>query len=208
MTAIGGLAMKSGKWLIVMLILLVLPLMADDQTKQNVETEASASSLRQAIMDRFGRPDRIVGGENSLLCYGLKNGDTLTFVIAGDRVLGVTQNKKTDLKKVVGEKVTLVGVYNGLAKGNDQVVTADGQWFWLQGKNDFSRHGQLVSVTGVLEYFPGTHGPADVQGIPAHYYMKSGSLELKALYPLKFVYRQPNEQSQQNKTEGSNNPFE
>lgn len=190
--------MKSGKWLIVMLMLLVMPLMADDQTKQNVETEASAPSLRQAIVDRFGRPDRIVGDENSLLCYGLKNGDTLTFVIAGDRVLGVTQNRKTDLKKVVGEKVTLGGVYNGLAKGNDQVVTADGQWFWLQGKNDISKHGQLVSVTGVLEYFPGTHGPANAPWIPAHYYMKSGSWELTALYPLKFVDRQDAEPSPAN----------
>lgn len=200
--------MKSGTWLIVMLILPVLPLMADDQIKQNVEREASASSLRQAIVNRFGRPDRIVGDENSLLCYRLKNGETLTFVLAGDRVLGVKQSRKIDLKKVLGEKVTLVGVYNGMAKGNDQVVTADGQWFWLQGKNDFSRHGQLISVTGVLKYFPGTHGPADVQGIPAHYYMKSGSWELKALYPLKFVARQPNEKSQQNKMKGSNNPLE
>jgi hypothetical protein len=142
--------------------------------------------LRQAIESRFGRPDRVFGATNCLLCYRLQTGDTLTLVLTDEKIVGVEHSKKIDLKNVVGQKVTLVGVYNGWAKAYDQILMPDGQFFWLQGRNDASRGGELVSVTGVLEHFAGTHGLATRQGIPPHYFVDSKSAELKVLYPFKF----------------------
>lgn len=150
------------------------------------EQHQGKMALRQAVESRFGRPDRIFGAANCLLCYRLQTGDMLTFVVAEDKVVGIEHAEKINLKGVVGQKVTLVGVYNGWAKAYDQILMPDGQFFWLQGRNDASRDGELVSVTGVLGYLPGTHGPPNVQGIPAHYYMESKSAELKVLYPFKF----------------------
>ena len=178
------------------------------EPKNKVESGVTIPTLQRAIENRFGRPDRIVGEENSLLQYRLENGDTLTLVLAHERVLGIEYAKKNDLRTAVGKKLTLVGVYNGFAKGDDQIVMADGQSFWLQGRNNVFDDGKLVSVTGVREYFPGTNGPVYVQGVPAHYYMKSDSTELKLLYPLKFLNRTPIEPPQQKESGGSGDPFE
>jgi hypothetical protein len=145
-------------------------------------------TLQQAIEKRFGRPDRILGGTNSLLCYRLEFGDTLMLVLANEKVVGIEHSVKADLKDLVGEKVTLNGVYNGMAKADPEIIMPDGQSFSLPNQRA-SHHGELVSVTGVLRYFPGTNGPPDVQGIPPHYYMESNSAELKTLYPFKFVDR-------------------
>ncbi len=40
-----------------------------------------------AIRSRFGKPDRVTGGGRTLLHYDLPNGDTLTFVVSGAKVL-------------------------------------------------------------------------------------------------------------------------
>ena len=162
-----------------------------EQTRpiQQEAVKKAIPTLRQAIEKRFGRPDRIFGGINSLLCYWLESGDTLTFVLADEKVVGIEHSVKADLKDLVGEKVTLNGVYNGMAKADPEIIMANGQWFWLSNDRAASHHGELVSVTGVLRYFPATHGPPDVQGIPPHYYMESNSAELKTLYPFKFVDR-------------------
>jgi len=199
-------------------IMLLLPstetrLSLGGEPEKQVGVKATIPTLRQAIESRFGRPDRIVGEENSLLQYRLENGDTLTLVLAGETLLGIEHAKKIDLNKVVGTKVTLVGVYNGLAKASDQIVMADGQWFWLQNQNKVSENGKLVSATGVLKYFPGRNGPTNVHGPPAqtppaHYYMESDSTKLKVLYPVKFEDRKTTERSQQKKSEGSGAPFE
>lgn len=166
------------------------------ESEEKIGVGTAIPRLQQAIEKRFGRPDSIVGEENCLLNYRLKNGDTLTLVLADEKVVGIEHSKKIDLSKVVGKKVTLVGVYNGIAKGRDFIMMADGNDFRLKGRNKVSDNGKLVSVTGVLEYFPGTNGPDNVQGIPPHYYMESKSVEIKALYPFKFVKRRPVKESQ------------
>jgi hypothetical protein len=161
----------------------------DPVQQKSIPSEKSPSSLRQTIENRFGRPDRVFGETNSLLCYRLENGDILMIVLADEKVTGIEHVRKIDLKEAVGRKVTLIGVYNGRAKADDQIRMPDGQWFWLQGRGHWPDDGKLVSATGVVKYFPGTHVPAHIQGIPPHYYMESGPIELKVLYPEKFVDR-------------------
>jgi hypothetical protein len=193
--------------IIILLSLSFIQLSSGDEPEKNAGEVATISKLQQAIEKRLGRPDRIIGVGNSLLQYNLENGDILTLVLADEKVLGIEHTKKVDLNKVVGKKVTLIGVYNGFAKASDQIVMADGQWFWLQNKNNISDNGKLVSVAGVLKYFSGTHGPKNVQGIPPHYYMESDSAELKFLYPFKFLKPEPIEMPQK-KSVGSQDPFE
>ena len=193
--------------MIILLLLSQTQLSSGYEPEKNVGDVATIPTLQQAIEKRLGRPDRIIGVGNSLLHYNLENGDILTLVLADEKVIGIEHIKKVDLNKVIGKKVTLIGVYNGFAKSNDQIVMADGQWFWLQNKNNESDNGKLVSVTGVIKYFPGTHGPENVQGIPPHYYMESDSTELKVLYPLKFLKPEPIEKPQK-KSVGSRDPFE
>jgi hypothetical protein len=42
-----------------------------------------------------------------------------------------------------------------------------------------------------------------VQGIPPHYYMESGSAEIKILYPFKFVKRRPIESARPRNSQDS-----
>lgn len=141
-------------------------------------------TLRQAIEKRFGRPDRVVGERNSLLCYHLENGETLIIVVGNEKILGIEHTKDIDLKKAVGVKVTIVGVYR-LAKGDDEVVPALGERVSIAGEhNGLSRYDRLVSVTGVLHYFPGNLSPYH-EGIPPYYYLERDSVVLKVLYPIK-----------------------
>jgi hypothetical protein len=200
--------------IIVLLSLAGLQVSSGGEPEKKVGAGATIPTLQQAIENRFGRPDRIVGEGNSLLQYRLENEDTLTIILANEKVVGIEHAKKTDLKKVVGKNVTLVGVYNGLAKASDQIVLADGQWFWLENRHKESDDGKIAFVTGVLKYFPGTDDLAHAQigpvpqGIPSHYYMESDSAEIKFLYPFKFVKRPPIESSRPGKSQGSADPFE
>ncbi len=50
--------------------------------------------LLQAIQKRFGRPDRVTGSGRMFIHYDLQNGDTLTLIISGDKVIGVQHEKK------------------------------------------------------------------------------------------------------------------
>jgi hypothetical protein len=45
--------------------------------------------LLQAIQERFGEPDRVTGSGRLFLQYRLQNGDTLTLIVSGDRVIGI-----------------------------------------------------------------------------------------------------------------------
>lgn len=45
--------------------------------------------LLQAIQHRLGRPDRVSGSGRMFLHYDLENGETLTLIVSGDRVIGV-----------------------------------------------------------------------------------------------------------------------
>lgn len=173
------------------------------ETAQKAGINTTLLTLRQAIENRLGRPNRVIGDEDSLLLYHLENGDTLTFVLAGNSVLGIEHTKRLDLKGLVGKKITIVGVYNGLAKGDDQILTPDGNVVDIEGRHDMSRHGKLVSATAVLAFFPGTNGPVDVQGIPRHYYMKSNTTVLNERYPTTFEKIKPVERSQQIDGSGS-----
>jgi hypothetical protein len=154
---------------------------------KNIGAEATTPKLKRAIEKRFGRPDRIVGDKNCLLHYDLENGDTLTIVLADEDVVGIQHTTKIDLSKLVGKKVTLVGVYIGTKLG-EEISLLTGEDVVLAHRTDSSQDGKLVSVTGVLKYFPATHGPADRQAPAPHYYMESDSVELKVLYPFKFLY--------------------
>ncbi len=157
-----------------------------DEPANEVGGRVTTPTLRRMIEDRFGRPDRTIGNSNSLLCYDLANGDTLTLVVADGKVVGIEHIQKTDLHKVVGETVTLVGVHNELAKSSRQMLLADGHAVELEGRK-IPKYGKLVSITGMLKYSPGTSGPADNQQIPPHYYMESDSVEIKVLYPFTFL---------------------
>ena len=107
---------------VVLCAIMFLPSLAGIQLSSGGEPEKKVGAgvtiptLQQAIENRFGRPDRTVGEGNSLLAYRLENGDFVTIVLANDKVVGIEHTAKVDLKKVVGEKVSLVGVYNGFVK--------------------------------------------------------------------------------------------
>ncbi len=45
--------------------------------------------LLQAIQKRFGEPDRVTGNGRLFIQYRLQNGDTLTLIVSGDKVIGI-----------------------------------------------------------------------------------------------------------------------
>jgi len=47
-----------------------------------------------AIEQRFGRPDRVTGSGRAFLHYDLSNGDTVTLVVSGDRIIGLQHDQK------------------------------------------------------------------------------------------------------------------
>lgn len=59
------------------------------QDKRGVDLPEGDPLLR-AIQARLGRPDRVTGSGRTLLHYDLKTGDTLTLVVSGNKVVGVT----------------------------------------------------------------------------------------------------------------------
>jgi hypothetical protein len=197
--------------IVILLSISLIQLSSGDEPEKAVGEVATISKLQQAIEKRLGRPNSVIGVGNCLLHYNLENGDILTLVLADEKVLGIEHTKKVDLNKVIGKKVTLIGVYNGHAKAYDEIVMADGQYFYLQNQNKVSEDGKLVSVTGVLKYFSGTNDPVyskgpTPQGIPPHYYMESDSVELKVLYPFKFLRPEQIEKSKE-KSIDSGDPF-
>jgi hypothetical protein len=62
--------------------------------------------LLRAIQKRFGKPDRVTGSGRAFIHYDLQNGDTLTLVVSGRKVLGAYQTtpdapKANDLEDVL-----------------------------------------------------------------------------------------------------------
>lgn len=51
--------------------------------------------LMHAIDQRFGRPDRVTGSGRAFLQYDLSNGDTVTLVVSGDRIIGLQHDKRS-----------------------------------------------------------------------------------------------------------------
>jgi len=47
-----------------------------------------------AIEQRFGRPDRVTGSGRAFLHYDLSNGDTVTLVVSGGRIVGLQHDQK------------------------------------------------------------------------------------------------------------------
>jgi len=47
-----------------------------------------------AIEQRFGRPDRVSGSGRAFLHYDLSNGDTVTLVVSGGRIIGLQHDQK------------------------------------------------------------------------------------------------------------------
>ena len=50
--------------------------------------------LMAAIEQRFGRPDRITGSGRTFLHYDLSNGDAVTLIVSGGRVIGLQHDQK------------------------------------------------------------------------------------------------------------------
>jgi hypothetical protein len=50
--------------------------------------------LLQAIQKRFGRPDRVTGSGRMFIHYDLENGDTLTLIVSGGKVIGIEHTPK------------------------------------------------------------------------------------------------------------------
>ncbi len=53
--------------------------------------------LLEAIQKRFGKPDRVTGSGRVFIHYNLNNGDTLTLVVSGAKVLGIEHKTKTSM---------------------------------------------------------------------------------------------------------------
>jgi hypothetical protein len=63
----------------------------DAKGKQGVDLPKD-DPLLHAIQKRFGKPDRVTGSGRAFIHYDLSNGDTLTFVVSGAKMLG-TEHK-------------------------------------------------------------------------------------------------------------------
>ena len=127
--------------------------------------------LRRAIEKRFGPPDRS-DNENNCLHYDLSTGDILTLILDGERLLGTVTTRATNLKSVVGKRVTLVGQL-GMDVDGDAVYTPDGATVQLGGRDARDTPSNaFVSVTGVVE-----RGPWD--------YRLTGKVDIKILYGAK-----------------------
>jgi hypothetical protein len=64
--------------------------------------------LLEAIRQRFGNADRVTGSGRGFLHYDLPNGDTLTFVVSGAKVLGAehkTNQPKGDLVAAIRSRL-------------------------------------------------------------------------------------------------------
>jgi hypothetical protein len=76
--------------------LLISPESSAPQTVELGKNDA----LLKAIQSRFGKADRVTGSDREFIHYDLPNGDTLTFVVNGAKVLGAehkTGQPKGDL---------------------------------------------------------------------------------------------------------------
>jgi hypothetical protein len=65
----------------------------DPKAAQGVDL-GKGDPLLEAIQSRFGKPDRVTGSGRTFIHYDLSNGDTLTFVVSGAKVLGTEHNTK------------------------------------------------------------------------------------------------------------------
>lgn len=55
---------------------------------------SSGDPLIDAIDQRFGRPYRVTGSGRAFLHYDLSNGDTITLVVSGGRIIGLQHDQK------------------------------------------------------------------------------------------------------------------
>jgi hypothetical protein len=54
----------------------------------------SGDPLMVAIEQRFGRPDRVTGSGRAFLHYDLSNGDVVTLVVSGSKIIGLQHGQK------------------------------------------------------------------------------------------------------------------
>lgn len=52
------------------------------------ESSAPDDPIHSAVVDRLGSPDAVTGSGRSFLHYEIANGQTITVIISGDRVIG------------------------------------------------------------------------------------------------------------------------
>jgi hypothetical protein len=111
----------------------------DAKGKQGVDLPKD-DPLLQAIQKRFGKPDRVTGSGRAFIHYDLSNGETLTFVVSGAKVLGTehkTKQPKGDLSDAIQsrlgkpDRVTGSGrafIHYELSNGDTlTLVVSDGQ---------------------------------------------------------------------------------
>jgi hypothetical protein len=79
----------------------------DPKAAQGVDL-GKGDPLLEAIQSRLGKPDRVTGSGRAFLHYDLSNGDTLTFVVSGAKVLGTehkTKQPKGDLLDAIRSRL-------------------------------------------------------------------------------------------------------
>ena len=54
----------------------------------------SGDPLMDAIEERFGRTDRVTGSGRAFLHYDLPNGDTVTLIVSGSKIIGIQHDPK------------------------------------------------------------------------------------------------------------------
>lgn len=66
---------------------------ADAQGEQGVDLPKN-DQLLHAIQKRFGKPNRVTGSGRMFIHYDLQNGDTLTLIESGGKVIGIEHKTK------------------------------------------------------------------------------------------------------------------
>ena len=80
------------------------------------------------------------------------------------------------LEKLVGQKVTLTGVYGGPGKFAIGYIKLNAsEWVYFKGKmaGVTPNYGQRIQATGILKYDPGFKAPQEepkLAGLPPHYF--------------------------------------
>lgn len=103
--------MELNKYIFIIGVIVVAPLAlvvgySQDSTSNQQQIDKKivpkGDTLTEAIDKRFGRPDRITGSGRAFLHYDLSNGDTVTLVVSGDRIVGVEHHMKKQPNRVAG----------------------------------------------------------------------------------------------------------
>lgn len=124
------------------------------------ETQATEKvALAEQLIQKLGKPDASREWNATALDYQLKDGNIFTITITdGEKIWA---GLKIDLKKNIGKRVTLSGVYSGPGKAANYIHTRDSQAVYInlekQGGEfpDDLQFGDRIVLVGTLEFYPG-----------------------------------------------------